>query len=266
MRQELRVAIRAAKLAGKFALESTKEQRMPVEKDNLYDFYTEADLEAERLILEMLQNHFPEYGVLAEESGEKFRSSEFTWVVDPIDGTSNFFHGLPYYCISIALVRSMQDPVLGVVYAPTTRELFWALEGEGARCNGKRLSVAKNKEFRKLMAIVALKNQMFLGQENKQARAMRALVRRRVMVRFMGAAALSLANVAAGRADTYLTYGTKPWDVAAGVLLVREAGGVAFNSRGHRWRLCDSMLIAGSKIAVEKVAKTVKFFQNIAKN
>jgi myo-inositol-1(or 4)-monophosphatase len=188
------------------------------------NFVSTADHRAEKVLRQELQRGRPEYGLLMEESGETAGSdSEHRWVVDPLDGTTNFLHGLPHFCISIALERA-GEIVAGVVLDPIQDELYWAEKGVGAFLNDRRLRVSSRRKL--AIALIATGTPYEHSAGRKRYLHQLDVVMGAVAdVRRMGAAALDLAYVAAGRFDGYWEYGLSPWDLAAGMLLVREAGG-----------------------------------------
>ena len=188
------------------------------------DFVSTADTKAEKVLRQELSRARPDYGFLMEESGASDgRDSEHRWIVDPLDGTTNFLHGLPHFCISIALERA-GEIVAAVILDPVKDETFWAEKGIGAYLNDRRLRVSSRRQMTN--ALIATGTPF--GQRADRPRYLRqfdAIMANVADVRRLGAAALDLAYVAAGRYDGFWEYGLHPWDVAAGWLLVREAGG-----------------------------------------
>jgi myo-inositol-1(or 4)-monophosphatase len=196
------------------------------------DFVSNADIKAEQVLRAELQRGRPGFGFLMEESGESPGDGRNRWVVDPLDGTTNFLHGLPHFAISIACERD-GEVIAGVIYEPLRDEMFWAEKGIGAYLNDRRLRVSAR---RKLAESVIGTGIPFL-EHGDHARYLATLAR--VMaatsgVRRNGAASLDLAYVAAGRLDGFWEFGLQPWDIAAGLLMVREAGGYATDLAGGR--------------------------------
>lgn len=196
-----------------------------VEKDRM-DFASEVDELAEKEIIKEFRRATPDYAILGEEGGllkPKGGTARSTWVIDPLDGTSNYLRGIPHFCVSIALVEN-GEPVHGVIFDPLRNELFTTSRGSGATLNGKRIRVADRKDLDGAMLLTG-----FPPRERKRASAqlkcMDTLFTEIQDVRISGSAALDLAYVACGRADAYFEAGIKPWDIAAGSLMVREAGG-----------------------------------------
>jgi myo-inositol-1(or 4)-monophosphatase len=187
------------------------------------NFVSTADTRAEKLIRQELARARPGYGFLMEESGASAGSDpEHRWIVDPLDGTTNFLHGLPHFCISIALERA-GEIVAGVVFDPIMDEQFWAEKGQGAYLNDRRLRVSSRRQLNN--ALIATGTPYVESDRPKYLRQFDRMMGGVADIRRLGAAALDLAYVAAGRFDGYWEYGLSPWDLAAGVLLVREAGG-----------------------------------------
>lgn len=196
-----------------------------VEKDRM-DFASEVDELAEKEIIKEFRRATPDYAILGEEGGllkPRSGTARSTWVIDPLDGTSNYLRGIPHFCVSIALVEN-GEPVHGVIFDPLRNELFTASRGSGATLNDKRIRVADRKDLDGAMVLTG-----FPPRERKRASAqlksLDSLFTEIQDIRISGSAALDLAYVACGRADAYFEAGIKPWDIAAGSLMVREAGG-----------------------------------------
>jgi myo-inositol-1(or 4)-monophosphatase len=203
-----------------------------VEKDR-QDYASEVDGLAEEAIVKELRRANPDYAVLGEEGGAQKGNrgpSRYTWVIDPLDGTSNYLRGLPHWCVSIALCEG-PEPLHAVVFDPLRNELFTATRGSGAQVNERRIRVSERRELSGALIATG-----FAPRERARAGAQLDCVRELLAdaedVRRTGSAALDLAYVAAGRCDAYFEAGVQPWDIAAGVLLVREAGGRVSDFRG----------------------------------
>lgn len=202
------------------------------------DFVSQADMRAEQTLREELEKARPGYAFLMEESGASGSEKwAWRWVVDPLDGTTNFLHGIPHWAISIALEKRLPDGnteiAAAVVYCPVNGEMFWAEKGVGAYLNDKRLRVSGRRELHTALFATGIP---FAATSDSNrlafARTLGALMPATAGVRRFGAAALDLAWVAAGRYDGYWEMGIKPWDIAAGMLIVREAGGYATDGEG----------------------------------
>jgi len=202
------------------------------------DFVSQADLRAEQSIREDLEKARPGYGMLMEESGASGSDKwSWRWIVDPLDGTTNFLHGIPHWAISIALEKRLADGTTeiaaAVVYCPVNGEMFWAEKGVGAYLNDKRLRVSARRDLRDALFATGIPFAVSAAPSRLSfARTMGTLMPQVAGIRRFGSAALDLAWVAAGRYDGYWETGIKPWDIAAGMLIVREAGGYATDAEG----------------------------------
>jgi myo-inositol-1(or 4)-monophosphatase len=216
------VAREAARAAGHLALQA-RSGGVSIAYKGSVDLVTEADLAAEKLIISRLTESFPLHGILAEESGADHVGRSHVWIIDPIDGTTNYSHGFPHYCVCIALEVEGQVE-LGVTYDPVRGELFWASRGEGAWMNGHRLQVSAVRSLSASLAGTGFPYDRQTNQDNN-ADYFAVLLRQAQGVRRAGSAGLDLAWVAAGRMDVYWELRLKPWDVSSGLVLLEEAGG-----------------------------------------
>jgi myo-inositol-1(or 4)-monophosphatase len=231
----LNVAIRAARAAGAIINRASLDvEAVRVSAKQTNDFVTAVDHAAERAIIETLLGAYPDHGIWAEESGRqpgKGRSADHVWIIDPLDGTTNFIHGFPVYCVSIALmVKGRIEQA--VVYDPTRNDLFYATRGRGAFLNERRIRVARRSVLRECLLSTGFP---FRPGDAFQTymKMLGEIMPRCAGVRRPGSAALDLAYVAAGFSDGFFEMGLSPWDVAAGALLVTEAGGLIGNFTGE---------------------------------
>jgi myo-inositol-1(or 4)-monophosphatase len=205
------------------------ERRVAFELKGEHDLVTEADRASERLVVERLRSHFPSHSVVAEEGGGHTGTSEYCWYVDPLDGTTNFAHGFPMYNVTMALTQAGQL-INGVIFDPMRNEMFSCERGSGAYLNNRRIRVSKVARVED--ALVATGFPSRKRHENVNVHFYYQLAMISHGVRRAGSAALDLAYVASGRLDGFWEFGLKPWDMAAGILLIEEAGGKCSDMRG----------------------------------
>lgn len=243
------VMIKAARQAGNTILRQFgRVEGLNIVEKARHDFASEVDAQAEKEIIRELKRAFPDHAFLGEEGGQ-LGKSRYTFVIDPLDGTSNFLRGLPHFCVSIALLDG-DEPIHGVIFDPLRNEIFYASKGSGAYLDERRIRTTTRHELTGSVVITG-----FPPRErtriDAQLAAIRQLMAEAEDIRRTGSAALDLAYVACGRADGYFEAGVKAWDVAAGVLLVREAGGRCCNFRGHTDKLLHGgqIVAAGVKMA-----------------
>lgn len=257
----LNTAIKAARAAGSIINRAALDlEVLKVGQKGPNDFVSEVDQAAEKAIIDILLEAYPGHAILAEESGRErgAKHSEYMWIIDPLDGTTNFIHGLPVYCVSIALsVRGKIEQA--VVYDPTRNDLFTATKGRGAFQNDRRLRVSKRIRMQECLISTGFP---FRPGDNFQTylAMMAEMMPRCAGLRRPGAAALDLAYVAAGYTDGFFEAGLSPWDVAAGSLLVTEAGGLVGNFTGEANFLDQKECLAGNpKIYGQMVGLLGKF-------
>jgi len=241
----LNVMCNAATRAAKSLVRDFGEvENLQVSRKGPGDFVSTADRNAEEIIFDALKNARPTYGFMMEESGEIEGDSEFRWIIDPLDGTTNFLHGIPHFSISIALQKG-KDIIAGVVYDPIKDEMFTAEKGAGSFMNNKRLRVSSRKDLSQSLLATGIPFASHTPEEMVCfQKSLSAIMPRVSGVHRMGSAALDLAYVAAGRYDAYWERGLQPWDMAAGILLVKEAGGYVYDLNDK-----ENMLDNGSVLA-----------------
>ncbi|KAA0212911.1 MAG: inositol monophosphatase [Lautropia sp.] len=256
MHPMLNVAVRAARRAGRIINRGSLDlETLAVARKQRNDFVTEVDHASEKAIIDTLLGAYPEHAILAEESGhlvkgvaaeagQKIEHAEHVWIIDPLDGTTNFIHGLPQYGVSIAL---MQRGVVtqAVVYDPNRDELFTATRGAGAFLNDRRIRVSRRQKLDEALIGTGFPYRK-LDQLEEYLAIFRSLTERAGGIRRPGAAALDLAYVACGRFDGFFEMGLSPWDVAAGSLLITEAGGLIGDFQGEPDYLFSERVVAGS--------------------
>ena len=256
MHPTLNIAVRAARRAGNFIARSVEEiDRLDITTKSPNDFVSDVDRKAEQLIIETLREAFPDHSILAEESGEQ-GDGDFQWIIDPLDGTTNFLHGFPQFAVSIAL-RHKGRLEQAVVYDPTRQELFTASRGAGAQLNDRRLRVSNRKglEGALLGTGFPFKQQQYL---DAYLATFKALFPMTAGIRRPGSAALDLAYVAAGRLDGFWEIGLNPWDMAAGALIVQEAGGLVSDFGGGNAYLDTGNLVAGNPKVFKAMLQAIR--------
>lgn len=229
---------RAALVAGGKALRASLKTGFTVRYKGRVDPVTSADHASERAVMSHIRRHCPTHGFLTEETGLVEKPSPYRWIIDPLDGTVNFSHGLPIYCISVAVARG-EETLAGGVLDPTRDELFFAVKGRGATLNGQRLKVSGRGKLIESLLVTGFPYQR-RGRIGLLMDMMKDLLMASQGVRRLGAAALDMAYVACGRFDAFWEYGLKPWDAAAGRLLIEEAGGRVTDFSGQRRGVDDT--------------------------
>ena len=252
----MNIMINAARKAARgLTRDFGESQALQVSKKGIADFVSKADLQAEKTIFEELSAGRPKYGFVMEERGEvEGADNSNRWIVDPLDGTTNFLHGVPQFAISIALERDRQ-PYAGVIYNPITDELFRAEKGDGAYMNDKRLRVSGRTDLNECLFATGLPFAGKPGRAQSLAECDRVLEHTAGIRRF-GSAALDLAYVAAGRFDAYWERDLNSWDVAAGAIIVREAGGVVSEIEGGPDFL-NARSILATNVDLQKTARAL---------
>ena len=269
MHPALNIAIKAARRAGQIINRASNDlDLLKVASKSPNDYVTEVDRAAEAAIIETLQEAYPGYGILAEESGvfaaKSERDADFQWIIDPLDGTTNFIHGLPQYAISIALAK---EGVVeqAVVFDPNRNELFTATKGAGAFLNERRIRVSRRTKLGEALIGTGFPYRMF-DKIDLYLSIFIELAEKTAGQRRPGAASLDLAYVACGRYDGFWEFGLAPWDMAAGSLLISEAGGLVSDLRGEANYLDTGNIIAGTpkvfapllKIIEERLPESVR--------
>ena len=251
----LEVAIQAAKGAGEILLANFGSRRQ-IKHKSQGNLVTEADLLSEKFIIELLRGEYPDYGILSEESNSSAPTTDYIWVVDPLDGTNNYVFGIPFFCVNVALVKG-EDILLGVTYDPVRGELLRAEKGKGAYLNDLPIQVSKESSLG--ASLVGLD----LGYSQERGRELLDVANKlwwRVhCIRLMGSSSLGIAYVACGRISLYFHRYLFPWDIASGLLLIREAGGKVTDWQGNPASFQSREIIASnSRLHHEFMAHLVK--------
>lgn len=250
MHPMLTIAVKAARRAGSIINRATRNLDIVAVKEKAAnDYVSDVDHEAEQAIIRTLHEAYPDHSILAEESGASGKS-EYQWIIDPLDGTTNFLHGFPQYAVSIALAHK-GIVTQAVIYDPSRNDLFTATRGRGAYVNETRLRVSKRAELKASLIGTGFPFREFEHVDAYLA-MFRDMIKKTAGVRRPGAAALDLAYVAAGRLDGFWELGLSPWDIAAGGLLVTEAGGLIGDLEGNENYMQSGNVVAGApKVFVE---------------
>ena len=247
MHPMLNIGIRAARAAGEIIIRNLEQvSDIQVHEKGLNDFVSEVDKKAEAVIIDTILKAYPRHSILAEESGHS-GEGDYQWIIDPLDGTTNYLHGFPQFAVSIGLKHG-GNLEQAVIYDPMRQELFTATRGSGAYMNNRRIRVSKRKELNGAL----LGTGFPFGNNYKLEvfiKTFRALFPVAAGIRRAGAAALDLAYVASGRLDGFWEYGLKPWDMAAGALLIQEAGGIVTSiNNDSNFMKSDNILTANTKL------------------
>ncbi|HJW26396.1 MAG TPA: inositol monophosphatase family protein [Rhodocyclaceae bacterium] len=261
MHPALNIAVKAARRAGQIINRASNDlDLLKVATKQPNDFVTEVDKAAEAAIIETLQEAYPNYGILAEESGETAgkgtRDAEFQWIIDPLDGTTNFIHGLPQYAVSIALAKGGVVEQ-AVVFDPNRNELFTATKGAGAFLNERRIRVSRRTKLQDSLIGTGFPYRMFDKADSYLA-IFKELTQKTAGLRRPGAAALDLSYVACGRYDGFWEFGLSPWDMAAGALIISEAGGLVSDLQGESDYLGSGNIVAGTPKVFAPLLKVVQ--------
>ena len=255
MHPMLNTAIAAARLASRIILMHLDHlDRIEIHSKGHNNFVTQVDREAEAAILDVLLKAYPDHGVLAEESGAQ-SGNDYTWIIDPLDGTTNFIHGYPQFGISIAVTRQGRIEH-GVVFDPLRDELFTASRGEGARLNDRRIRVSSTQHLDRALLGTGFPVRA-IEKIDPWLKTFCALLPKASGIRRPGAATLDLAHVAAGRFDGFWEMGLKPWDMAAGIILVREAGGLVADFNGGQEFLESGNIVAANSLLFNDLLRVV---------
>ncbi len=239
------IAVRAARQAGSVIVRHLNQlESLEVVEKGRNEFVSQVDRLAEEAIIEVIREYHPDHSILAEESGES-GEHEYQWIIDPLDGTTNYLHGFPVFCVSIAVAHEGQLEH-GVVYDPLRQEVFTASRGQGAQLDGRRIRVSKRARMRHSLIATGFPYRMNKQFIDDYLAMLRAVIEESAGVRRPGSAALDLCYVAAGRVDGFWEIGLNVWDVAAGALMIREAGGRISDYRGTDKYLENGDVVAGN--------------------
>jgi len=250
------VLLEATHEAGRIMLQYFQGSFLVGNKEGINNLVTEVDTKAETRIIEVIKSYFPEHSIISEEIGELKKDSLYKWIIDPIDGTVNFAHGIPICCVSIGV--SYNDSMLmGAVYNPMMNELFFAEQGKGATLNDIPISVSTKSNFKKACLVTGFP---YKWPETKEhpIKVFERFIMQGLPVRRLGSAAIDLCWVACGRFDGFWEYNLSPWDIAAGYLIVTEAGGRVSNFDGDAYSVYDKQTLATNGLIHEEMLQIIK--------
>lgn len=250
------VLLNATREAGKIILHYFNGVFKIDHKEGINNLVTEVDKHAEDKIIEIIRASFPSHTIISEEVGEMIKPSQYQWLIDPIDGTVNFAHGIPICCVSIGLLYGA-DLILGAVYNPMMNELFFAEKGKGATLNGEPISVSKKADFKTACLVTGFPYKWPESSKEHPIKVFERIVLEGLPVRRLGSAAIDLCWVACGRFDGFWEYNLSAWDVAAGYLIVQEAGGTITDFEGARYNVFEKETLATNGLIHAQMLKVI---------
>jgi myo-inositol-1(or 4)-monophosphatase len=250
------VLITAAREAGKIILHYFNGVFKIDHKDSINNLVTEVDTEAETKIIEVIRARFPSHTIISEEVGELIKPSDYQWLIDPIDGTVNFAHGIPICCVSIGLLHK-NELILGAVFNPMMNEFFFAEKGKGATLNGEPIKVSTKNEFKTACLVTGFPYKWPANREHP-IKVFERIVLEGVPVRRLGSAAIDLCWVACGRFDGFWEYNLHSWDVAAGYLIVQEAGGRITDFEGAKYNVFEKETLATNGLIHDQMLEVIR--------
>ena len=253
----INIAIEAARSAGNIIIRaSNRLDTVKIAEKKPNDFVTEIDQRAEQEIISIIKKAYPTHAIIGEESGES-SGDDYQWIIDPIDGTRNFIHGFPHFAVSIAVAYKNKIEY-GVIYDPTRQELFTACRGKGALLNDRRIRVGNRKQLRDCLLGTGFAYRHHDAENQVPINIMQSMIPTTGDIRRAGAATLDLAYVACGRLDGFWEFGLKIWDMAAGILLVKEAGGMVCDPEGGEDYLKSGNVVAANPAIMRQFLKTIR--------
>lgn len=250
-----RILKKAATDAGNLVLENFRTHFAISHKEEINDLVTEVDKKSEQLIRQIIYEAFPDHGIIGEEFERKESTGQYNWVIDPIDGTTNFAHGLPLCCVSIGLLKG-DEIIMGVVNNPMLNEFFFAKKGMGATLNGKPIKVSENGDFKSAFLVTGFPYQCPPTVKDI-TKSFSEIVNLGLPIRRLGSAAIDLCWVACGRFDGFWEYNLHPWDIAAGYIILREAGGKVTDFSGNQGLVWDKETLATNGKIHEELKRVI---------
>jgi len=249
------VAVSAAEKAAEIILTALKTPRVADFKGKT-DLVTKTDRDADQIIRELIRAEFPDHGILAEESGSSLPHADFQWIIDPLDGTTNFVHGFPSFAVSIAL-HYKNEPMIGCIIELPVKHVYTAIKDQGAFCNGEKISVSKTDDLNQSLLVTGFgyKHGDLWKRNMKLFKHFTDITQG---VRRLGAAAVDLCHVASGKVDGFWEFDLHPWDTAAGILIVKEAGGMITNMDGSTYSIFNNEILATNGLIHQKMVDQLK--------
>ena len=251
-----KIAILAAQLAGNTIKYYYGKKLTATSKENIQSNYvTKADLKSEELIIKTILSEFPDHNILSEETGSKIGSSEYTWIIDPLDGTTNFFRNIPIFSVSIALAFKSKV-ILGLVYNPITEEMFFAQEGTTSTLNNKIIHISNKNKLQS--SIVSQSFDYSIAKRKDNFKNIKNIFFKIEGFRLYHSTAIELCYVACGRTEGYIVSGSNPWDIAAGGFILESAGGKVTDFDGGRWSYLIPRIVATNKSIHKELLNAIK--------
>ena len=257
----LNIATKAARNASKIIMRNFERlDHIQIQDKGMNDFVSEIDRKAEQEIIYVIKESYPKHSILGEESGTEHSGSdnhdEYLWIIDPIDGTANYIHGYPRFCISIG-IQHKNKMLCGLIYDPVAQEIFTAENGRGAFCNNKRIRVSQQKDLYGSLLGVSFAHNV-TNQKELYLKTLGAIEFRSAGIRRAGSAALDLAYIASGRLDGMWAFNLKPWDISAGTLLITEAGGMVSDFKGENKYFTSGNIVVGNPNVYKELSKVIQ--------
>lgn len=254
----IHIAIEAARAAGNIIVRALDRlDTLKIAEKTPNDFVTDIDQRAEQEIVTLIKKAYPNHAILCEESGQLEGEQDHLWVIDPLDGTRNFIHGFPHFAVSIAFVAKNKIEH-GVIYDPVRQELFTGSRGKGSFLNDRRMRVSQRKQLKECLLATGFAYRHTHPNSRLPNHMLDAILPQTGDIRRAGSATLDLAYVASGRLDGFWELGLKLWDIAAGILLVKEAGGMVCDPNGGEDYLKSGNVVAASPVILRQLLKTIK--------
>ncbi len=234
--------------------EFQKDQKIKTKLKSKHEIVTQADFLAEKIILKKIKQITPDWRIISEEAGDNNKKNDFLWLVDPLDGTTNFSMGNPLFAVQVALLYK-NKPILAYIYAPAINEFYYAEKNKGAFLNNKKIQISNKKIDKAILTYCHGNKEKHIKQALKIYNYFKI---KNLDIRQLGCAAIEFAWVAKGKTEAYMTPGANPWDICGGILLVKEAGGSAYDFKGKPWQFSSKNVYVGNKIIDKPILNFLK--------